>query len=313
MSYPSDPSDASADWPRSGADLLASQVNEKVSQNLLDDAYKILKEGVKTSCADMTESDKQKFWSNVNQDLEESGALPKLSAVFLQDMGSKIAGSDGKIQASELSRATGSSNPMVKGLSSQALRNFETISSLHRQDGEIDRGEIDDYRRRLFMPSREEFVESVVKGIRTPGSKDVETQLGDGLAFLNRKVSSRSGMETPDETSLTLEALSERFVYDRDLAPGLAAAFLMSNWSKLDQNHNGAISFNELSPYARSSNPLYRMFVDQTLELARNLPDTDGELTPQEIDYLYPSMVYRHPSDSDGQPLMEPPQPASGQ
>ncbi|MGD9681940.1 MAG: hypothetical protein AB7W16_12215 [Candidatus Obscuribacterales bacterium] len=306
MSNSSDASDVSADWPRSGADLLASQVNEKISRNLLDDAYKTLKEGVKTSCADMTDSQKQKFWSEVNHDLEESGALPKLSAVFLQDMGSTIAGSDGKIQASELSRATGSSNPMVKGLSSQALRNFETISSLHHQDGVIDRGEIDDYRRRLFMPSREEFVESVVKGIRAPGSKDVESRMGEGLAFLNRKLNSRSGMETPDETRLTLEALSERFVYDRDLAPGLAAAFARSNWSKLDQNHNGAISFDELSPYARSSNPLYRMFVDQTLELARNLPDTDGELTPQEIDYLYPS-------DSDGQPLIEPPQPASGQ
>ncbi|MBZ0184765.1 MAG: hypothetical protein K8F91_00835 [Candidatus Obscuribacterales bacterium] len=259
--------------PDSGGDNLAKQVNEKVSQNLLDDAYKTLKSGVNSSFSDKPLSEKQEFWGDVSKSLEESGALTKLSAVFLEDISKAVAGSDGKIQRSELAGVSSSKNPMYSGLASQAMKEFDIAASLSSNDGVIDMQEIADYKLRQTMPDTDKYTDLVLKNL----TRKLAESPGEAMKYLSQSMAGRARLETPEESQKTWTQLAEK-LNAHGLVEPLSMAFLRLNNNQVDMNKNESFSLSEVQRFQQSRNPIMKQFADHIVKDFANIATIDYKL-----------------------------------
>lgn len=290
-----------------GGEQLAKDVNELVSKNLLDDAYKTLKNGVNTYFQDRPLSEKQEFWNDVSKKLEDSGAMPKLSAAFLEDIATPpagkdgkpqtdrtIAGSDGKIQRSELAGVSGAINPMYRGMATEALKQFDTAAALHNDDGVIDMGEVADFKQRQTMPDRDEYVDSVVKNLERKLNEDPD----QAMKYLQQSMTGRARLETPAESQETWTKLAES-MKEHGLVDRLSMAFLRSYDQYIDMDHSGSYSKPELERFQKSLNPVISQFAGNVIENFATIGTVDyrlDEISRHEVE-VYEKRVNRAPTD----------------
>lgn len=297
-----------------GGEQLAEDVNDKVSMNLLDDAYKTLKDGVNSYFQDRPLSEKQEFWNDVSRRLENSGAMPRLSAAFLEDIATPpvgrdgkpqtdrtIAGTDGKIQRSELAGVSGAINPMYKGMATEALKQFDTAAALHNDDGVIDMGEVVDFKQRQTMPDRDQYVDTVIQNLERKLNENPD----QAMKYLQQSMSGRARLETPAESQETWKQLAES-MKEHGLVDRLSMAFLRSYDQYIDMDHNGSYSKPEVERFQKSLNPVINQFAGHIVDNFATIGTVDyklDEISKHEVQ-VYENRVNRAPS--------EPPSPAEG-
>jgi hypothetical protein len=252
---------------------LASQVSEKVSQQLLDEAYSLLKSGVQADFANKNATERNASWAVISGKLNENGSLSKLSAEFLKDISADVdTNKDGKVQLNELSGvAQNARNPFYKGMAQEAVKSFDIAASLHQDDKAIDRFELSSFAKRQYMPAREQFVDSVIAGTMAKLVNDTPSK---AYEFLWNSVSARSGMETPTERLETWGKIAEQLAA-RDLTPKLSMAFLTHTNQYLDVDKNGSISKAEISKFTQSRSPIMREFAQYVTREFDNIASVD--------------------------------------
>jgi Ca2+-binding EF-hand superfamily protein len=252
---------------------LASQVSEKVSQHLLDEAYSLLKTGVQADFANKNATERNASWAVISGKLNENGSLSKLSAEFLKDISTDVdRNNDGKVQLNELSGvAQNARNPFYKGMAQEAVKSFDIAASLHQDDKAIDKFELSSFAKRQYMPAREQFVDSVIAGTMAKLVNDTPSK---AYEFLWNSVSARSGMETPTERLETWGKIAEQLAA-RDLTPKLSMAFLTHTNQYLDGDKNGSISKAEISKFTQSRSPIMREFTQYLTKEFDNIASVD--------------------------------------
>lgn len=252
---------------------LASQVSEKVSQHLLDEAYSLLKSGVQADFRDKNATERDASWKVISETLSKDGSLNKLSAAFLKDISVDAdRNKDGKLQRDELSpMAQNARDPFYKGLAQEALKGFDVAASLHRDDKGIDKFELSSYAKRQFMPPREDFVNSLFTGLT---AKLNDGTPKDAYEYLHHAISVRAGMETLSERLETWGKVAEQLTA-RGLVPKLSMAFLTQHNEFFDGDKNGSISKDEIAKGTQSRSPIMREFTEFLTKEFPNIASVD--------------------------------------
>lgn len=246
---------------------LAKQVHEQVDKQGLTAAYHTLTESFAQSVSTLTFKEKQEAWTQCKQamDLEDKGLLPKMGSAFLIQNAAVLDQSDGKkdglIHRRSLENAVSQCvNPLYKELETQALAQFDVAANLHQKDDIIDSRELQSFTDRQTMPSVEKFTAKAVDSVFGLLNKSPQ----DAASGLQSSLSTRWAMETSDERQATWKsvraALEER---DPNIIGKLSMCWMSNNIQYIDRDRKDAnspiaVTYNELTPFAKSEFGLAR-------------------------------------------------------
>jgi hypothetical protein len=293
---------------------LADKVAEKVKCNLIEEAYALMKDGVKNINAGrdedhdgvidsgrsrgtdipLNDKEKEQVWKDLSAELKEKDPLimSKLSAAWLKDLNTELKSYNMPL-TTEIVKNVASSNrgeSMAKTLAGAALPDINNVAALDSADGKFTDRELQSNIGRQIQIPREEFVKKVVDFVSSKSAANPE----EAMKSLYNIISDRASRETQPETMETFKQVAEALKNKPEVVAKLSMPWMLREQEWIDTNDvdrkDNAFSRKEINDFSSRCDSVGKVFAEHIKANFDNIATTStyiqdaNRITRDEVD-----------------------------